>query len=91
MHLERDLSVPQIDLSARADKNGHFVCVSAYLHTKNMILQNRCIDKKIKMVREGKTFAHHPMCIYVAVYFLKKSQPDAGLVVAVSTKYLISE
>jgi hypothetical protein len=58
----------------RRYKNAHFVCVSAYLHTKNMVLQNRCADKKIKTVCKGKTFAHRPMHICVAVYFLKKSQ-----------------
>ncbi len=78
-HLDRVRSVPQIDLSARADrKNGHFVCVSVYLHKENTILQNRYTDKKIRwfsFVCEGKTFAHRPMRICVSVCFLKKSKP----------------
>ncbi len=72
------LSALQIDLSAHADKNGRFVCVSSYLHNKNTILQNRCADKKLRQCAKGKTFAQRPMHICVAAYFLKKSQPKSS-------------
>jgi hypothetical protein len=74
-HLDRLLSVPQIDLSAHADrKNGHFLCLSVLFHKEIMIMQNRYADKKKIGVRR-KTFTHRPMHNCISVYFIKKSQP----------------
>jgi hypothetical protein len=72
--LDRLLSVPQIDLSARADKKMViFYVYLRYFTRKSQLCRTDTQIKKFGVQR--KTFAHHPMRICVSVYFLKKSQP----------------
>jgi hypothetical protein len=74
-HLDRLLSVQQIDLSACADRKMVIFYVYLRYFTKKSRLYRTDMHIKKKMVCEGKTFAHRPMRICVSVYFLKKSQP----------------
>ena len=73
--LDRLLSVPQIDLSARADRKMVIFYVYLRYFTKKSRLYRTDTQIKKKSVCEGKTFAHRPMRICVSVYFIKKSQP----------------
>jgi hypothetical protein len=48
-------------------KNGHFVCVSAYLHKENMTLQNRRADKKLRWYATEKPL-HTILCVSVYLF-----------------------
>ena len=70
--LDRLLSVPQIDLSARADrKMVIFYVYLRYFLKKSQFYKTDMQIKIIETVCKVKTFAHHPMRICVSVYFLK--------------------
>jgi hypothetical protein len=73
--LDRLLSLPQIDLSACADRKMVIFYVYLGYFTKKSQLYRTDTQIKKKLVCKGKTFAHLPMHICVSVYFLKKSQP----------------
>jgi hypothetical protein len=68
-----------MDLLAQIKK---MVILYVYLRictTKTQFYRTDAQIKKIKMVCEGKNFAHHLMRICIAVYFLKKSQPETNV------------
>jgi hypothetical protein len=85
--LDRLLSVPQIDLSARADRKMVIFYVYLRYFTKKSRLYRTDMQIKKNLVCEGKTFAHRPMRICVSVYFLKKSQPKASFVKIASNSW----
>ncbi len=74
-HLDRVLSVPQIDLSAHTDRKMVILYVNLRICTKKT--QFYSTDTQIKKLRwfsfecKGITFAHCPMCICISVYFLE--------------------
>jgi hypothetical protein len=78
--------VPQIDLSAQADRK--MVNVYVYLRSFTKKSQFYTTDTQIKKYKtvilrfffvQWKTKDNCPMHIHVAVYLLKKSQPEAPL------------
>ncbi len=74
-HIKLILCVPERFLPSCEQKNGHFVCVSAYPVKEITNLQSKYTYKKFKMVCKGITFAHCLTHFCVSVYELKKSQP----------------
>ncbi len=73
-----DISVPQIDLSARADRKMIIFYVYLRYFTKKSRLYRTDTQIKKKNRSAKETPSHTLLCvsICVSVYFLKKSQPN---------------